>query len=67
MKPEKISFNNIKEMLSRDEMKKIIAGSGGVSCYCCDLTHVGTATCSDCEIHCRTHDGVAYGYKEGDC
>ncbi|MCW5909669.1 MAG: hypothetical protein KIT62_01285 [Cyclobacteriaceae bacterium] len=29
MKTEKMSFRNIKDVLSRDEMKSIMAGSGG--------------------------------------
>ncbi len=37
MKTEKMSFKNIKDVLSRDEMKSIMAGSGG-----------GGATCSGC-------------------
>ena len=32
MKTEKMSFKNIKDVLSRDEMKKIMAGSGSSTC-----------------------------------
>ncbi len=32
MKTEKMSFKNIKDVLSRDEMKSIMAGSGGINC-----------------------------------
>ncbi len=32
MKTEKMSFKNIKDVLSRDEMKAIVAGSGGSIC-----------------------------------
>jgi len=37
MKTEKMSFKNIKDVLSRDEMKSIMAGSGveGYSCRSC--------------------------------
>ncbi len=34
MKTEKMSFKNIKDVLSRDEMKEIMAGSGE-SCGLC--------------------------------
>jgi hypothetical protein len=36
MKTEKMSFKNIKDVLSRDEMMKIMAGSGGGLCGRCD-------------------------------
>jgi hypothetical protein len=39
MKIEKMSLSNIKNMLSRAEMKKIMAGSSGAC--------AGTATCGD--------------------
>ena len=32
MKTEKMSFKNIKDVLSRDEMKSVMAGSGTDSC-----------------------------------
>ena len=32
MNTQKLSFKTIKNVLSRDEMKKIMAGSGGVTC-----------------------------------
>jgi hypothetical protein len=35
MKTEKMSFKNIKDVLSRDEMKGIMAGSGPLSCGFC--------------------------------
>ncbi len=38
MKTEKMSFKNIKDVLSRDEMKRIMAGSGRTYCQ---------ATCND--------------------
>lgn len=34
MKTEKMSFKNIKDVLSRDEMKKIMAGSGDLCGMC---------------------------------
>ena len=35
MKTEKLSFKNIKDVLSRDEMKQIMAGSYSTSCTSC--------------------------------
>lgn len=35
MVTEKMSFKNIKDVLSRDEMKSIMAGSGGSTCNGC--------------------------------
>lgn len=35
MKNEKMSFGNIKDVLSRDEMKEIMAGSATNSCGTC--------------------------------
>jgi hypothetical protein len=35
MKKEKISFNSIKDVLSRDEMRLIMAGSGLEQCGLC--------------------------------
>ena len=41
MKTEKMSFKNIKDVLSRDEMKEIMAGSeGGGSCGLCVIEGV---------------------------
>jgi hypothetical protein len=51
MKIKKMNFENIKGMLSRDEMKKIMAGSGsqcGVVCsdlFSCDLPGGYTGHC----------------------
>jgi hypothetical protein len=47
MNKEKVSFGNIKDLLSRDEMKKVVAGSGwqpGDPCtiVCCITTNSGT-------------------------
>jgi len=36
MKPKKISLKEIKAVLSRDEMKKIMAGSGLTAYWCAD-------------------------------
>ena len=39
MKTEKMSFKNIKDVLSRDEMKMIMAGSGACpASYCLSAT-----------------------------
>jgi len=35
MKSEKLSLKNIKNVLSRSEMKKVLAGSGGSDCCYC--------------------------------
>jgi hypothetical protein len=45
MKIEKISFKNIKDILSRDEMKTIMAGCGGGVCGRCD-TGRGVDSCT---------------------
>lgn len=37
MKTEKMSFKNIKDVLSRDEMKGIMAGSGGCGVTCVSM------------------------------
>jgi hypothetical protein len=44
MKTEKMSFKNIKDVLSRDEMKMIMAGSGSCSCHCTGSGNVGAWT-----------------------
>lgn len=56
MRTEKISLKNIKDVLSREEMKNILAGyasgdcttciSGGVSYTCSSLTVNGRTSCS---------------------
>ncbi len=43
MKTERMSFNNIKDVLSRDEMKKIMAGSGEAGCGNCKGTSTACA------------------------
>ena len=50
MKPKKISFQNIKDVLGRDEMKKIMAGSGEDGCYMTACWNGDTVFlwCSDC-------------------
>ncbi|MCC6835561.1 MAG: hypothetical protein IT213_11265 [Cytophagales bacterium] len=57
MKTEKMSFRNIKDVLSRDEMKSIMAGSGLEACggcqspvngqwaYCVKGGNLTTCTC----------------------
>ena len=54
MKTEKMSFKNIKDVLSRDEMKEIMAGSGcDIQCYC-NGTYVGrVCSASDCQFVCK--------------
>jgi hypothetical protein len=46
MKPKKLNFKNIKNMLSRDEMKQIMAGSGD---NCFDNYPNNRFCLSDCE------------------
>lgn len=46
MKTEKISFKNIKDVLSRNEMKTIMAGSGG-NCGTCYVSALKYACASD--------------------
>jgi len=60
MKTEKISFKNIKDVLSRDEMKGIMAGSGpGCGVTCVSMTVAQVMSCvSQCynngilDCHC---------------
>ena len=44
MKTQKLSLNSIKNVLSRAEMKKIMAGSG--DCYNCTVYYSGGSTMS---------------------
>jgi len=60
MKTEKMSFKNIKDVLSRDEMKSIMAGSGpAVDCsYTIQGYGTYSGSCADsnpstCELYCR--------------
>ena len=46
MKTEKMSFKNIKDVLSRDEMKSIMAGSGGSTCSNCIASNGPACTAS---------------------
>jgi len=50
MKKKKLNLENIKEFLSRDEMKKIMAGSGGdCNVYCHqDAARYCKVTCTSC-------------------
>jgi hypothetical protein len=41
MKIEKVSFKNIKDILSRDEMKNIMAGCGGGNGACTNCAGAG--------------------------
>jgi len=61
MKTQKMSFKNIKDVLSRDEMKEIMAGSGGSGnggcsvsiCFSC----VQTAANSSCAVYYGSNPG----------
>jgi hypothetical protein len=62
MKKEKFSFKNIKDVLSRDEMKKIVAGSGNLE-YCATSYMIRS---------CNSLSGGAYagwqsGWSQGGC
>jgi hypothetical protein len=54
MKKEKMSFKNIKDVLGRDEMKKIMAGSGGCSTMSCSD---GKSCYTNTSLECKCHDG----------
>lgn len=52
METQKLSFGNIKDELSRDELRNIMAGSGGggcdtCTCYTASCTYVELAQCSN--------------------
>jgi hypothetical protein len=47
MKTEKMSFKNIKDVLSRDEMKGIMAGSGPLSCGFCNTPYGTRLPCNN--------------------
>ena len=47
MKTEKMSFKNVKDILSRDEMKKIMAGSGDLTCTSGPIYNSGGAICKN--------------------
>ena len=55
MKTKKMSFKNIKDVLSREEMKKIMAGSGG------------GGACGTCTGHGGTTEDCATGPVTGVC
>ena len=67
MKTEKMSFKNIKDVLSRDEMKGIMAGSGSGSCSAspnccsqksCSCPNGGTCSSTDYTATCTCNDGI---------
>jgi hypothetical protein len=45
MENQKTSFGNIKEMLSKDQMKKVRGGTGYMCCWS------GTSNCSVCNAN----------------
>lgn len=66
MKTEKLSLNNIKNVLSRSEMKKIMAGSGTCRSYqsagpyliygsCVTMSTAQATPGSDCCDSCASH------------
>ncbi len=61
MKPKKLNFSEMKNALSRSEMKQIMAGSGGDSCnvFCHqDAAKYCTNTCTKCEYNSGPGDYV---------
>lgn len=59
MKTEKMSFKNIKDVLSRDEMKGIMAGSGG--CYNGGCWQADVAWLNGCFSQCYSSSGLNCG------
>ena len=65
MKTEKMNFKNIKDLLNRDEMKKIIAGSGG-GYGCCNVrcgdgrTAWACGTGQQLYYYCLPYPGATY-------
>ena len=57
MKTKKLSFKEISGALSRDEMKQIMAGSGGSNTYCCVCNVDGgnVTCCTGTSEHCRDY------------
>jgi hypothetical protein len=53
MKTQKVTLNGIKNMLSRAEMKKIMAGSGTPNCLShgedCNIDPQGLPCCNSCD------------------
>ena len=59
MKKEKMTFKNIKDILSRDEMKMIMAGSdNGPACGSC-ADRQGSYACSGINCACPSPTGNA--------
>jgi hypothetical protein len=57
-KTEKLSFKNVKDALSRDEMKEIMAGSFG-QCGICVTNNWGTMYCGNMWGSCVCPDRYA--------
>lgn len=57
MKPKKLNFSEMKNALSRDEMKKIMAGSGGGGTACNSNSDCGSKT-----IKCSSGSITVTGY-----
>ena len=67
MKTEKMSFKNIKDVLSRDEMKMIMAGSSVTCTFTVDGTYNTSGSCADnntstCNLYCNNA-----GYTNCNC
>jgi hypothetical protein len=62
MKTEKMSFKNIKDVLSRDEMKMVMAGSGSVTReeYCATNTMIMQSCYNRGDNACIAAAGAAW-------
>lgn len=61
MKTEKLSLNGIKNVLSRAEMKKVMAGSGGCVSGTNNCVYIYGGTLPCCAGHCVVPPGSNYG------
>ena len=56
MKKQKISFSSIKDVLNRDEMRSIMAGSGSSQCSTSTCSNSNGTTTNYC--YSDPHDGL---------
>jgi hypothetical protein len=61
----KMNFEDITGALNRDEMKKIMAGSGGTSSTCTSKTCQISSTTATITVHCYTQYGGSGCYCYG--
>jgi len=70
MKIEKMSLKSIKNVLSRAEMKKIMAGSSGGGCSCANECNSdddcpGNSDCQGPQVTCPGGNGCTYKVCSG--